>query len=91
LRPWSITFGTGLFWLLLATIVGESLVGAARASRRARQPPRALEQRIVELQGVVAALTEAQHAQDREIAQLREQLEFTERLLAARSNEQALR
>lgn len=88
-----LTFGMGLFWLLLASTVGETIVRVARARRRGRDAPApdpALERRVTELEGVVAALTDARHVQDRDLAHLREQLEFTERLLAGRATDRTL-
>lgn len=86
-----LTFWMGVFWLLLAAIGGETIVHTVRALRRggrAAADP-VLEGRIAELEAAIATLTDAHQVQVRDFAQLREQLEFAERL-AARATEPAL-
>lgn len=85
-----LTFGTGLFWLLLACTIGETIVRAARRRGRGDARDPTLQRRVVEVEATVAALVDARHAHDREIARLREQLAFTERLRAAPSADRAL-
>ncbi len=88
-----LTFWTGLFWLVLASTIGSYLVEAAKAFNRGRRKKEALaaasdpvlERRVAELERVVAVLTDALDAQERDLARLREQQEFTERLLSARA------
>jgi uncharacterized membrane protein YccC len=85
-----LTFGTGVFWILIASTVGETIVRTARALRRRGDAPgadvAALERRVRELE----TRLEAQHAlhaeQTATIARLEEQVEFTERLLTGRTD-----
>ena len=82
-----LTLGTGIFWLLLASTVGATIVRSARAIGRRAGKARdtsELERRVAELEGALTRQLEAQHEQDEVIDRLREQLRFTEQLVARR-------
>ena len=83
-----LTLGTGIFWLLIASTVGETIVRVAKALGKRRPgdaaDATALERRVAELERMVTQQLETQQEQDEVIGRLRQQLEFTEQLLARR-------
>ena len=83
-----LTLGTGIFWIIIASTVGETIVRVAKAIGKRRAGDAAaggtLERRVEELERVVTQQLETQQEQDEVIGRLRQQLEFTEQLLARR-------
>lgn len=90
-----LTFGTGIFWIVIAGIVGDTLVGVVRGARRRGKEGKAvaaLERRLAELEARLEAQTQLAEAQASTVARLEEQVDFAERLLAERAtNPAALR
>jgi transcription elongation GreA/GreB family factor len=87
-----LTLGTGIFWLLLASTVGETIVRTARALRRrgeradaAAEATAALEQRVRELEARLEQQLALHADQAATIMRLEDQVEFTERLLTGRA------
>ncbi|MGZ8412961.1 MAG: hypothetical protein ACXW05_09530 [Gemmatirosa sp.] len=85
-----LTLGTGVFWLLIASTVGETIVRTARALRRrggsGAADATALEQRVRELEARLEQQLVLHADQTATIARLEEQVEFTERLLTGRAD-----
>lgn len=87
-----LTFGTGLFWLLLAWIAGVTIEQTVRAWRGRGRPPSAdaaaLARRVAELEALTARLegrlaeqAAAGEAHETTLARLEERAEFVHRLL----------
>lgn len=79
-----LTFGTGLFWIIIASIVGETFVHIAKV-RSAKGPDntqlRALTDRVADLEKRLETQMELTHSQDDTIRRLEESTDFMERLL----------
>lgn len=85
-----LTFGTGLFWLLIASGVGETIIRLAKI--RATKGPdadevQALQRRIAELERRLDEQTDVFEAQEETIRRLEESGEFMQRLLRGRNAE----
>jgi hypothetical protein len=86
-----LTFGTGIFWLLIASGVGETIIRVAKI-RADKTPERtddvlALQRRIAELERRLDEQTDVFEAQEQTIRRLEESGEFMQRLLRDRNVE----
>lgn len=83
----TLTFGTGIFWLLIACTASETIVHMVRALRRRGDgQDTALARRVAALERLVGEQGEASRVQEETIARLQEQVDFAERLLGARQD-----
>ncbi|MEO7457308.1 MAG: hypothetical protein ABIY52_13680 [Gemmatimonadaceae bacterium] len=83
-----LTFGMGLFWLLIAWAAGDTIVKVAQAlSRRGRKDASSpeLERRVKELEQRLADHVELYEAREAQLIRLEEKVEFTDRLLSGRN------
>jgi hypothetical protein len=84
-----LTFGMGVFWVLIAWAASETIVKTAQAfSRRGSRKDGGvpeLERRLAELERRVADQAEIIEGRDALISRLEEKVEFTDRLLADRA------
>lgn len=84
-----LSFGMGVFWLFIAWAAGDTIVKTAQAlSKRGggRKDTADLERRLKELEQRVADQGELIEAREQMLIRLEEKVEFTDRLLATRSD-----
>ena len=92
-----LTFGTGIFWIVIGLIASETVVGTVRALRKKKGDDVAvdraalerrsaeLERRLAEVESRLVEQGEAFEAQAALLARVEERAEFTEKLLASRN------